>query len=509
MTRNVDFDATWNHRRSGIVRRSMVLRSEDLGRRVVRGASYTLLGIVLRTAITIGSMAVLARLLTPTDFGYIAMATVITEFAALFGNFGFGAVLVQRRIVTRLQLDTVFWASAFLGATLAGAVFVLSFLAGWLYAEPRSGELLRVLCLTFLIGGLTVVQGSILTRLMHFRTVFWIQIGVIATRALVAIAFAHLGFGVWSLIAGSLAGSIANLLCNAFIVPYLPRLRFNGGFLRSIWRTSSSYFGGGILFYINANVDLFLVGRILGATSLGFYQNARSLTDEVRSRIAIPLQHVLFPAFSALQQDRGRLQQSVIRSGRLLAAVIFPVALGISAVAEELVPLLYGQQWLAMIPVLKALGWSAALRGSTAIATPIFNSCNRVGLALRYNTIASVLMIVAVALSVSQGIEAVAIAIALSSLYALMTLRVGLSLIGLGAAAVAKILGAPAFASLTMWFAVLALHRVGPDLTGGLPLQLAIYVAAGALTYGLVLVAVSPPYLRDFYALAEKFRKRA
>ena len=87
----------------------MVLDTNELGRRVVSGSTYTFLGIFLRTAMTIGSTAVLARLLTPADFGYIAMATVVTELAALFGNFGFSSVLIQRRVVARLHLDTVFW----------------------------------------------------------------------------------------------------------------------------------------------------------------------------------------------------------------------------------------------------------------------------------------------------------------------------------------------------------------------------------------------------------------
>ena len=109
-----------------LVRSAFVLNSDDLGRRVVSGAGYKFLGIALRTAITIGSTAILARLLSPADFGYIAMATVITEFAGLFGAFGFTNVLIQRRVISRLQLDTVFWATLAVGIVLAGVVFGLS-----------------------------------------------------------------------------------------------------------------------------------------------------------------------------------------------------------------------------------------------------------------------------------------------------------------------------------------------------------------------------------------------
>jgi O-antigen/teichoic acid export membrane protein len=396
-----------------------------------------------------------------------------------------------------------------LGLVLTLVVFALSFFAGTLFGDPLTGELLRLLCLTFFIGGLTSVQGVILSRLMLFRVSFWIGIGTIAFRIAVAIAFALHGFGVWSLVAGSIAGSLAGLVLGMAFVPYWPRLRFNGQYIMSTWRTSSSYFGGGVLFYVNSNVDLFLIGRELGATTLGLYQNARSLTDEVRSRIAIPLQRVLFPAFSALLDERQRLQQSVIRSGRLLSAIVFPIAVGVSSVSEELVPLLYGPQWVGMIPVLKLLGLSAALRGSTAIATPIFNSSNRVGLALRYNSIATVLMIAAVLLAIPEGIVTVATAVALTSLYSLITLRVALQLIGLDAKAMGRMLGAPALASGIAWVVIAALRAVGAKWSTADANMLFGYVAVGTLVYAVALVALSPQYAADLRAVAGKFRKSA
>ena len=151
----------------------------------------------------------------------------------------------------------------------------------------------------------------------------------------------------------------------------------------------------------------------LGASALGFYQNARSLTDEVRGRLAMPLQRVLFPAFSALQADQERLQRTVILSGRLLAAVIVPVGFGISAVADELVPVLYGPQWLDMISVLSMFGLSAAIRGSTAIASPLFNSRDHVGLSFRYNLIGTFITVVAILIAISLRDNAVSAAVAL------------------------------------------------------------------------------------------------
>lgn len=130
---------------------------------------------MLRTTLTIGSMAILARLLTPADFGYLAMATVVTEFAGLLGSFGFANILIQRRVITRLQLDTMFWATLALGCTIAAVIFALSFLTHWLFGDEATGPLLRVMCLTFIFGSLSTVHQAILSRLMRFGTEFIIR----------------------------------------------------------------------------------------------------------------------------------------------------------------------------------------------------------------------------------------------------------------------------------------------------------------------------------------------
>lgn len=479
-----------------LVQRSFTLRTHALGQRVASGAGFQFLGIGLRTVLTIGSTAILARLLTPADFGYIAMATVVTELAALFGAFGFTNVLIQRRTITRLQLDTVFWATLAISGTLAVAVFTLSFAAGWLFADPMVAPLLRVLCLSFVFNGLTAVPWVVLSRLMRFRTEFWINIGTVAIRIAAAIACAWAGMGVWALVVGGLVGSAASAVLNFANVRYLPRWRFHLPLITRTWRTSSSYLGNAGLYYLNTNLDLLLIGRQMGAAPLGFYQNARSLTDEIRARIAMPIQHVLFPAFSALQADRERFRQMVLRAGRLLAAVVVPIGVGVSANAPELVLVLYGAQWQPMIPVMSMFGLAAALRASTAIASPLFNANDRVGLAFRYNVIATGLLIGAVLVAIPYGIDAVAVGVALISLYSLVVLRAAFALIGLRTRDVAAVLGAPALASAVMWLATFALRQWHWGTAPGIALL--GHVAAGAAVYLLGLHLLSRQYLRDF-----------
>jgi len=257
------------------------------------------------------------------------------------------------------------------------------------------------------------------------------------------------------------------------------------------------YFGSNILYYLNMNVDLLLIGRSLGATPLGYYQNARSLTDEIRGRIAMPLQRVLFPAFSALQNDQKRLQTSVMRAGRLLAAIIIPVGVGLSAIAQDLVPVLYGPQWLAMIPLLSMFGISGAIRGATAISSSLFNAMNQVPLAFKYNTIGTLLTASAIIVTLPYGIEAVTLAVMLSNLYALVTFRIGLGLIGLHTRHMLDILGYPTLAATGMWIAVILIRTWTKEWINDAIILLLLHIFLGATFYISALLITSINYYKD------------
>jgi O-antigen/teichoic acid export membrane protein len=490
-------------RAASLLRQAFVLDQTNLGRRVAHGTGYQFLGMVLRTGVTLVSTAVLARLLAPADFGYIAMASVVTELAALFLSFGLTNILIQRRRISRIQVDTVFWSTLILGAVMALAVNVLALFAAMLFDEPRVGKLLPWMSLNFVLAPLPSIGYVVLSRLMRFQMDFWIQISAAVLRTGVAIAFAIAGFGVWSLVAGALAGVTTQAVLAFVLVPYRPRWRFDPNFLKSTWRTSSSYLGGGILFYVNMNMDLLLIGRWLGATPLGFYQNARSLTDEIRARIALPLQQVLFPAFSSAQSDAARMRQMVLLSVRLLAAVVVPMGFLVAALAQDLVPVLYGDQWRPMIPVLALLGIGVALKASTAVAGPIMNSMDRVGLALRYNSIGTAITLVGIALVLQMGIVAVAGVVTLMSTYWLVAFRVAFGLVGLRGIDVLRTLG-PSFAASG---AMLGLLELGRQHWGGWlnsPWErLLVGMVLGTGIYLTLLLILSPGYLQDAARVAK------
>jgi PST family polysaccharide transporter len=480
--------------------------ARNLGSRVAVGAGFALLGMGVRLVLVVGSTAILARLLAPADFGLLAMAMVVTELGAMFTNFGFFSILVQKPRLRRVELDSVAWFSFAIGILLTLLVVAASYPAETFFRDARVGEILRALSVSFVIGQLTVVQSALLRRMLRFDLDLFLKTAIIVTRSAVAVGCALAGFGLWSLVAGTIASQVVWLLLSVLLVPYRPKLQIDTSFLRANLKTSASYLALGLLWYGNTNFDLAFVGRLLGAVGLGYYQTARALTDELRARITVPIQHVLFPAYSLMQNDLARFRAAALRSTRLLAVIIVPMGIGIAATAPSLVRVLYGEQWLPMVPILEVIALAGTVRASLAVNGPIFSATNRMGLSLRLNFVNTALFFIAIAVGSRWGALGVAWGSLASALaFAYVTVR-AFGVLRLRPRDLAAALAPPYLAAAVMACAVVATDAwlKGHPLFASFLWQ----VAVGAATYLLVLAVISRPLLVEALRLAQQLGGR-
>ena len=448
-----------NSRKHALVRSSFFPSGKHLGHKTASGASLALIGVAIRFIVTTGSTAVLARLLSPGEFGEMAMAMIVTDFTVFLGNFGLQSILVQKRRVCRLDLDTTFWASMALGVTLMSLVLFASLFVGEWFHNDHVAVILRFAALFFVFEQLRHVHLAILYRLMLFKLDFYIQTFGLIVRTGAALTLAWSGFGVLSLVFGPLIGHIVLVILCWTVVPYWPRARFNLSFLTHNLRIAASYLGDGFLFYCNTNLDLLVLARLLGATELGYYQLCRSLTDELRSRITTPLQRVLFPAYALLQTEQERFQQAVVRSTRMLAFIIAPMGIGMAATAKEIVLLLFGERWLPMAPILPILALAGALRATLAVAGPIFNAVNKADVSLRFNTVNIIFFFLAIAYGSQWGAQGVALGSLASALMFSLVALGGYRQIGLGARDLLCALSPPYLAGALMFSTVAVIRH--------------------------------------------------
>ncbi len=401
-----------------------------LGKKVAVGAAWTFTNVGLRLVLTIASTAILARLLTPEDFGLIAMSALVTEFAALLGNIGIGGILIQRKALRRLDMDTAFWITMAIDTALCLVVFAASFIAGAVFQTPQVQAIIAVSSISFIIAGSSTVHMALLSRTLRFREDFVIQAASLFCRIVSSILLAMAGFGVWSLVLASLIGQLATMLLAYLIVPYFPRLRFNRLRLSEYARTSGSYLGGGIVNYLMSNLDYMIVGRRFGLNP-GYYQTAFSLPEELRNRLSAPLQRVLFPAYSRLQDDLAAMQYGVLKSLRLLAAITIPLGVGLAAVADPLVRVLYGEQWLPVIPLLKILAIGGTIRSIFSLTANIYYATNNPHLAFKISLAILPVAVTFLVLGSRYGLVGVAWAMLLLQLASIVSAHVALRLIGL------------------------------------------------------------------------------
>ncbi|MEO8133087.1 MAG: lipopolysaccharide biosynthesis protein [Betaproteobacteria bacterium] len=482
--------------------------TEDLGGRVVRGAVWIAALVVLRMVLTIGSTAVLARLLVPADYGVIAMATVVTELASMLCMFGIPMIITQLPRLTRLDLDSAFWFSAILGTFMAALIVATSPLAAELFKEPGLAPVLCAMSLMVLLEEVSAVQLSITNRLLLVRCEFVCQISSLIVRIGVSVALAVAGLGVWSLVWGSVAGRAVYFALLWWFIPYVPRLRFNPRFLRRNWRVGGSYFDSAVLFFFGSNMDTAAVGRMFGVVQLGFYQTAFALPEELRSRIALAIQRVLFPAFALLQSDHSAFRYGLLRSLRILATIIVPMGVGMAVLADPIVRVLYGDRWLPVVPLLQFAAIVGIVRALQSFLGNTYRAKGRPDLEFKIGMALVPLLALAILIGSLWGIAGVAAGILVFSLVSLASTYFGLRLIQLGPLAVFQSL-LPASAAAAFMGACLHLLDTMDAIPGSTALlELAASVAMGVLLFLLPLLLLSRKTLDDMGSVVRLLRTR-
>jgi O-antigen/teichoic acid export membrane protein len=383
--------------------------------RVLRGLAWKvvsqLFGQGWQTIVAI----VLARLLFPSDYGLAAMVLVFAAIVPVFSDLALGAALVQRRKLSESDRSTVFWTSVGvgLGFTLLG--LSLSWPMSAFYGEPEVQPLFAALSLTFVVTALGTTQRALLTREMDFRSLELRLMAASFLAGILGVALAASGYGAWAIIGQQVAIAVASTTLLWAFSPWRPRLTFSPASLRRLAGFSGNVFGTRLLFYFNRNSDNILVGRVLGAGSLGAYNLAYNVMLAPLNRLGWPIAEVLFPAFSRMQDEPERMASAWVRVNRLVAALTVPATLGLAVVAPEFVTAVLGSRWAAAEPIIRLLAWVGLLQSLGTLNSAILQARDRTSTLLRYAVVALAASLPAFVVGLEWGIVGVAAGYALSS----------------------------------------------------------------------------------------------
>lgn len=442
-------------------------------------------------------MIALARLVVPEAFGLVAYATVFIAFAQIFVDQGFSDAIVQFAQLDREHLDTAFWISLLTGGILTvGSYFASGAIAG-LFREPQLVPILRWLSPIFVLSALSSVQQAILRRKLAFKALSIRSLAANLISGVVAVIMAFGGYGVWSLVAKLLIAAVVNAVMLWQVSDWRPSFRFSIGRFRQLLVFGIHIVGGNFVDFLSVHSDDFLIGYFLGPVALGYYTLAYNLLIVMTDLLISVPNAVAFPLFSSLQTDAAGVQRAFGQVVRLQSMAAFPIFVGTAALSAELIMQLYGNAWVASIPVLQLLMLIGIVRSAMYIYSSIFRAAGKPSWRFGLYALTAALNVVGFALVVRLGIVAVAASYVIVS-YVLMPLYFLLirRLIGVSIRTHLSHYGPAIISSVVMAGMIYALRTLIWDDVS-LPIRLCALVAAGAMTYLLTLRFVHPPAFRQ------------
>ena len=392
--------------------------TDTLGDRAARAALWRLGGAALSAACELTVGVLLARLLTPGEFGLMALALVMSGLAKSLGDLGIGAAVVQHEAMTERYVRTAFTVSVLLGVVVAGVMAAAAPTGAVLMHDPRVTPLVRLLALGFPLCGAAVVASALLRRRLDFRRQFVIDaISYLVGYGAVAMPLALGGYGVWSLAWGALiqtgVGAVARLLTvRHALAPLIGRRE-----LGSLFRFGFGAHISGCLNYAALNGDNFVVGRAMGAVSLGLYSRAYSLMNVPFALGASVMSSVLFPALAQVQGDGARARRGYLLTTRLVAMIAAPAMVTTAIAAPHLVQAIYGAAWSGTVLPLQILCAAGYFRALYHLGGAVSQSVGRVYSELWRQAIYAALVIGGALVGSRYGLAGVATGVSLAILY--------------------------------------------------------------------------------------------
>ena len=337
----------------------------DLKRAAARGVAWKIAAEALSQVTRLVVLLILARLLIPSEFGVAGIVIAFAIFVPLFADLGLGAALIQTPTLTEIERSTVFWTSVPLGLGFMLLGIGLSWPLAAIFDEPSLQPLFASFSVCFLLASLASVPSALLIRVMDFRA---LELRVIAGNVVggvLSVALALRGFGPWAIVGGEIANRAVALVMLWLQCDWRPRLMFSRRTLRAQFAYGGTLFGAYLLLQFSQTIQTLMVGRFLGPTALGRLSVSQTLVYMPFNRIAGPIQEVMFPTFSRMQDEPARILSALNRVNQVLAAIAFPTLAGLAILAPEFTNVVLGARWdgtAAIIRVLALGGMALALQ---------------------------------------------------------------------------------------------------------------------------------------------------
>ncbi len=354
----------------------------------VKGMKWTGVATVINTSIQVLQLVILARVLSPTDFGIMGITMIVIGFAQAFSDMGISAALISRREISRNQLSSLYWLNVLTGILVYLSVYIATPLAVDFFHESQLAQLLPVVSLVFILSASGVQFQMLLQKDLLFSVIAKVDMSTSLLGSIVAISCALTGFGVWSIVFGQLSASSARMLFliyEAYRRSWLPHLHYSHSDVRSFLGFGLYQMGERCINYFNARFDQILIGSMLGTSTLGIYNFANNLVFQPSQRLFPVVINVMFPIFAKVQDDVEQLRRGYLKLLKVLTVLHAPIMIVLMIMSPQAVPLVFGEKWNNSIYIIQVLSIYVLIRSTGSPVGSILLAKGRADLGFKWN----------------------------------------------------------------------------------------------------------------------------
>ena len=339
----------------------------NLGGRTARGGVVAIVSQGLKFLFTMGATSIMARLLTPADYGLIGMVAFVTGFVSMYKDLGLSTATIQKEEISSDQISTLFWVNILLSLGITILTAAIAPLVAWFYGEPRLTAITIVTALGFIISGLAVQHEALLRRQIRYFALASIGLTSMVAGYAVAIFMAWRGFSYWSLVGSQLAVATTTTLLTVILCRWTPGLPKRNTGVRSMIRFGGNLTGFTTINYFSRNLDNLLIGRFWGPQQLGLYSRAYQLMTLPIDQINEPISSVAVPSLSRLTDSPESYRRAYLRMLEKIALLTMPCIALMIATSDWIIRIVLGPQWTGTTMIF-------VLLGITGLFQPIANT---------------------------------------------------------------------------------------------------------------------------------------
>ena len=452
-------------------------------------------------------MIILARLLFPEDFGVIGMAVIFTGLVQTINELGLSAAIIQKKNINDNHLSTSFWISLGLGIILFITTVIISPYIADFFKNELVGPVVSVLSTGFIFGSFNVVHRSLLQKNIEFKKIAVTEISASVMSGALSIILALLGFGVWSLVFGTILSNFTRVVLLWKVCTWRPSMTFDLTSFKELFSFGAHVMGSRFLNYIDSNIDYLLIGKLMSATALGHYTLAYQLSTFPLTRISSIITSVTFPTFSIIQDDNDTLRYAYLKVNKYISTITFPLLSGLIMVAPDFIPIVFGEKWAPMIVPLQILCVAGVLKSVGTTVGSILLSKGRSDIQFKWNVFTAIVLPIAILIGIRYGITGVAMAITIMSFLLFLIIQsIANNLINLNFSDYFKALY-PATTGSTLVITSLLIYQKLSIYNHLDIFSLTSSIILGILVYILVMRIIAKDLLREIKILITDMRK--